>query len=341
MSLILVHPPSPGDAGMFDAAADNPGHAPWIGLRNWLRAHGSDISTTWKRPDDLDHAAWVLFMNVPMALRAQPSPVAALVRRVADLIRRRPGPTDRVWERLHQMAKRPRLGLFLWEPDVVLPENFDPALHHHFDRVFTWKRDLSEQGGLYRPIFWPQPSGMPEPANPAFADRKLLVNFSGNKQSSHPLELYSARVEVIRHMEAHHPQSFDHYGFGWGADYPSWRGTADSKFDLYPSYRFGLCFENMHSVRGYVTEKIFDCLQAGTVPVYWGAPDITVDVPAETFIDRRDFTSTADMVDCLLSIDEAQWTAIRDAGRRYVASADFRRFQPEAFSRLLADGLAN
>lgn len=335
MSLILIHSPSPAHADMLEAPDDDPGHAPWICLRHRLRAQGDDIATTWRRPGDLDKAAWILFMNIPATLA---SPVMALITHaVAPLRGRR---TETVWRRVRKLSTPPRLGLFLWEPEVVMPENYHEKLHLQFDCVFTWKSDLAARGGLYHPIVWPQPSGLPEPANPAFAERRLLANFSGNKHSPHRLELYSARVEVIRHMEARHPDAFDHYGFGWSADYPSWRGPAASKFDLYPRYRFGLCYENMQSVRGYVTEKIFDCLQAGTVPVYWGAPDITDHVPAEAFVDRRAFTSTAEMIEHLLNMREEQWTALRDAGQRYLRSPGFQRFLPAAFARMVIDGLA-
>ena len=32
---------------------------------------------------------------------------------------------------------------------------------------------------------------------------------------------------------------------------------------------FNICVENA-SVKGYVTEKIFEALEAGTIPIYWG-----------------------------------------------------------------------
>jgi len=35
---------------------------------------------------------------------------------------------------------------------------------------------------------------------------------------------------------------------------------------------FNICAENA-SVKGYVTEEIFDALEAGTIPIYWGDPN--------------------------------------------------------------------
>jgi len=35
---------------------------------------------------------------------------------------------------------------------------------------------------------------------------------------------------------------------------------------------FNICAENA-CVKGYVTEKIFEALEAGTIPIYWGDPN--------------------------------------------------------------------
>ena len=48
-------------------------------------------------------------------------------------------------------------------------------------------------------------------------------------------------------------------------------------------FRFNLAFENSQSP-GYVTEKVYDGLSAGTIPVYWGAPDVDEYVPEGSII---------------------------------------------------------
>lgn len=337
MQLILVHPPHPSDAVMFDGPDDDPGHAPWVALRNALRAKGVEIATTDRRPDDIERADWVCFMNVPGEIvppRQGWRAMLGLGQGVAA-----GGARAGIWERLRRASRLDHAALFLWEPVVVLPENYIDSLHRRFARVFTWSAELVERGGRYRPLVWPQPSGVQTPQGPAFSQRKLLANFSGNKTSGHPLELYSSRVEVIRYMEAHHPEDFDHYGHGWSADFPSWRGPVASKFEVYPGYRFGLCYENMHSVRGYVTEKIFDCLRAGVVPVYWGAPDIADVVDPGAFVDRRQFGSTGELVRFLREMDEDRWSRMRQAGAEYLRGTAFAGFLPPAFCERIVKGL--
>lgn len=49
--------------------------------------------------------------------------------------------------------------------------------------------------------------------------------------------------------------------------------SSDAKMDLSSRSMYGLSFENRSKV-GYITEKIYECFMAGTVPYYWGASDI-------------------------------------------------------------------
>jgi hypothetical protein len=180
------------------------------------------------------------------------------------------------------------------------------------------------------------PTEHPEVSNPSFDERKLLVNVSGNKFSSHPRDLYSARRATIRHFERAFPDQFDLFGVGWDKDpadpYPSYRGLVENKWDVYPRYRFGLSYENMRDEPGWITEKIFDCLRAGCVPVYWGAPNIGDYVDPAAFIDRTRFASEAELASFLFSITEPEYRRLRAAGRDYLESERFRAFLSPAFA---------
>ncbi|CAI5475705.1 unnamed protein product [Closterium sp. Yama58-4] len=61
-------------------------------------------------------------------------------------------------------------------------------------------------------------------------------------------------------------------------------------------YKFDLAVENTIAP-DYVTEKFYSALEAGTVPVYFGAPDIASFAPPESFIDGRQFASHQALVD--------------------------------------------
>lgn len=65
----------------------------------------------------------------------------------------------------------------------------------------------------------------------------------------------------------------------------------DAKIKLYSRYKFVIAFENS-CAPDYVTEKFFDPLTAGAVPIYLGAPNIDRFAPGKNcFVDVRDFDS--------------------------------------------------
>jgi hypothetical protein len=140
-------------------------------------------------------------------------------------------------------------------------------------------------------------------------------------------ELYKDRLDAIRHFSR--SADFDLYGRGWAdgstLSGPEARAVARShrgelpafaKVPTLSNYRFALCFENT-AFPGYVTEKIFDCFQAGCIPVYLGAPDVTSLLPASTFIDARSFKDLAGLESFIRALGP------EDAHEYVVAAADF------------------
>jgi Glycosyltransferase family 10 (fucosyltransferase) C-term/Fucosyltransferase, N-terminal len=71
-----------------------------------------------------------------------------------------------------------------------------------------------------------------------------------------------------------------------------------TKIQTIARYRFCLALENSISP-DYVTEKIYDPLIAGTVPVYLGAPNVDEFVPANSYINASAFSGPADLASYL------------------------------------------
>ena len=118
-----------------------------------------------------------------------------------------------------------------------------------------------------------------------------------------------------------------------------WRGSTDDKIGTLGKFRFAICYENQ-ILKGWITEKIFDCFRAGTVPVYWGAPDIENSIPAECFIDRRRFGSYPELRDFLHQLSPEEVRGYREAGRRFLSSDAFHPFSKQAFTDLCAGLIA-
>ncbi len=105
-----------------------------------------------------------------------------------------------------------------------------------------------------------------------------------------------------------------------------YKGPTQNKYETLSKYHFSLCFENM-SMRGYVTEKIFDCFYAGTIPIYMGAQDIEELIPLNSFIDFRNFSSWDSMLRFIDTLALDDITRMRHFGRSFILSDACKRYQ--------------
>lgn len=192
------------------------------------------------------------------------------------------------------------------EPEVVKKINSAAGykkLEQYFPYIMTWNKDLVDEKRIFWrtiPYYFQDKKG-----KVAFAQKKMLTNISANKSSTDINELYSTREELITYFENNFSEQFDLYGVGWSKErHPSYKGAPKDKFEVYHNYKFALALENTKNVRGYVTEKIFDCLVAGIVPVYLGADDIEDYVPKSCFIDYRQYSSPEELAGYLMEMSE-------------------------------------
>ena len=110
----------------------------------------------------------------------------------------------------------------------------------------------------------------------------------------------------------------------------------DDKISTVGNYRFALCFENC-IYPGYLTEKIFDCFFAGTIPIYLGAPDVQELIPNQCFIDFREFNDFVKLGSFLESIDESAARKYYDEAARFLESRDFLKFTDSNMSERILD----
>lgn len=79
--------------------------------------------------------------------------------------------------------------------------------------------------------------------------------------------------------------------------------SASDKLEFCSGYKFTIAFENYPS-RGYVTEKLTDALAAGSLPIYWGAPDVIQDFNPRRFVHARDFRNFDELSDYIRYLDQ-------------------------------------
>jgi alpha(1,3/1,4) fucosyltransferase len=161
-------------------------------------------------------------------------------------------------------------------------------------------------------------------------------------------DLYIERLRAVAQFAGR--PDFDTFGQGWERGHPAvpgrlrgaflraYRGPAQGKLATLARYRFALCLENS-SFPGYISEKIFDCFFAGTVPLYLGAPDIDDYVPVETFIDLRQFRDYAAVERFLDGLDESGARRYLDAAADFLNSPAFANFSHHHFATQIVDAL--
>ena len=207
--------------------------------------------------------------------------------------------------------------LVILESRLTRSDNYVAANHELFKKIFTYNDSYVDNKKYFKLNY-----AFSLPSQLLFdckEKEKLCVMIAGNKKSNDPNELYSKREELIRWFEKNHHDDFDLYGIGWDKytfngikpirllnrsnflrslfckKYSSYKGGVDRKQVVLKKYKFSICYENICDVPGYITEKIFDSLISGCVPIYWGANNIHDHIPSNCFIDKRAFSTNAEL----------------------------------------------
>ena len=112
-----------------------------------------------------------------------------------------------------------------------------------------------------------------------------------------------------------------------------YQGDLETKWETLARYNFVLCFENT-AAKGWLTEKLFEALRVGTIPIYLGATDISCMVSPDCFIDMRQFGGYAELRTFLKSLNQRAIDRYRQAGRAFLESPDFEPFSRESFATI-------
>ncbi len=101
---------------------------------------------------------------------------------------------------------------------------------------------------------------------------------------------HKARLEFAQKLKEHYGDKIDFYGRGFV--------TMDDKLDSLKDYRFQVVLENS-SFEHYFSEKLTDCILAGTYPVYYGCPDLDKYFTQNSYrrIDIHNFEDSIKIID--------------------------------------------
>lgn len=241
--------------------------------------------------------------------------------------------------------------------------NNDLSYANKFQKVFTWNRNIIDDShGVLLMI----PFEVRIFNFLSYADRTVLTCLiNGNKRFPVASEddLYEERFAVIEWYQQNAPLDFALYGRGWDKPkagftrkdklirrgkrlasqlfgykpFPSYRGSVIDKGDVYNNSKFAYCYENTKNLENYITEKIFDAMMYGCVPIYWGAQNVLDFIPKECFIDRRDFANQASLHQYLKNMTSEVYERYQVAIYNFLRSDKILPFKAETYANRVVE----
>ena len=259
---------------------------------------------------------------------------------------------------------------YLYEDPIVRPINGNLVELARYRKLFTSNEELIDGEHV---VALDYPNDLTPRTVPDFKERDLFcVLIASNKAllHPHPHNLHHRRVEAIRFFEEHAPDRFALFGHGWGIPavepghlgriskrlnewkrklnpdapppFPNWRGTINRKHEILDRARFSICYENSRGSPGYLSEKIFDSLTSGCVPIYIGTSHSRPPIPEDCFIDGDQFKTSHEMLAFIERVDAGHFAMYQQGIREFLASPDALRFTNAHWcetlvTRILAD----
>jgi hypothetical protein len=250
--------------------------------------------------------------------------------------------------------------LIIAENYFIRKSNADRKRYSDFDAVFTYDDDAVDGSHIIKLNY---AFDLPCPINLSAGHKeKLAVMICSNTKRGRANLIYAQRRDTIRWFEENHPEEFDLYGLGWDRGalafqarpavqrtlrrigvlrffprrmYPSWRGRVVRKRDVLGKYLFGFCYENTDKIPGYITEKMFDVMMAGTVPVYLGAGNTGRHIPQTCFINRADFKDHESLCAYIKGMPDSEYMRYLESIQAFLSGDQSREFSITTFVQTL------
>ncbi|MGE0206437.1 MAG: glycosyltransferase family 10 [Candidatus Babeliales bacterium] len=222
----------------------------------------------------------------------------------------------------------------LWEPPIIAPGYYTTTFYP-FRTLYLLDNKIDNNTRFK--FFYPQPSLEIEEDIPDFHEKKLCALIATYKFIERPGELFTQRLSVVNFFDSdpQRVQELDVYGIEWPASFKTYKGKVSHKRPVLKNYKFCICYENSNNAPGYVTEKIFDCLVAGCVPIYWGAENITDYVWPNCFIDRRKFKDNQELYNFIKHMKKEEYDQYIENIKAYLKSEMAFLFSMEYFIDLV------
>lgn len=222
-----------------------------------------------------------------------------------------------------------------------------------YSMLFNGMQKMTSKKTIFIPMYFPQFFSNEKYISIPFLEKNFITYIASNKEVKKILKvitikfLYGFNIKMIYPLRKRlidflaQRDGFDLYGKGWNTETSPaikkvYRGVVENKEEKLREYKFVLCLENS-IFPGYITEKIFDCFFARSVPIYLGAPDIDEYIPKNTFINIKDFKSFTDLKKFIDSIDAQTYKTYIDNIETFLESEKYEKFSHQKFAKTIID----
>jgi hypothetical protein len=192
-------------------------------------------------------------------------------------------------------------------------------LNKYFNKIITYWEPLLDKPNVYffpfihRYDFYNRLDTMYIQKNDNYSKNICIVLENRNIKESYIINdvelnaLDYLRLEYSKELG----KSIDCYGKSWEEykDIINWRSTIDrfqnieKTIDFMKKYTFVLIIENCDA-SGYVSEKIYDAISVGCIPLYYGNINTRIKIPKECYIDIKNI-KPENLLGFIESMDES------------------------------------
>lgn len=206
----------------------------------------------------------------------------------------------------------------------------------NFDAVLTWR---STDDKRFLKYYYPNPKLIFNPKC-KFNERQLLCAIVSNKKSFlfNKLSLYGLRNKIITKLIK--DERFHLYGPGWDhlQNKNNYFGKVKSKSEKLSLYKYSLVIENSIE-EGALTEKIFDSMASGCVPIYYGCPNIQNLIPTNCFINLNINETPKSIINNIECITNEKWEEYRHNIKKFLNSAAYLKFTEYGFTKIISKSI--
>lgn len=200
--------------------------------------------------------------------------------------------------------------LFLLDSAIINPKSHDAKVMSLYKGIITWNSRAFDQmigwgANAYKISEYPRfddVAELDEFIN--IQDKDGICTF----QHDIPHDFSHKQLDVFMETKGMPHRAYGPNGYGGLYNKPDDLDTRLDKLKVINKHRFCLVFENVYHPLwswNYVTQGIYDCFKAKTMPIYMGAYNIDSIIPPTLFIDYRDFRNANELSEFLMEFDDS------------------------------------